>query len=127
MIGFDGSQIIGKAAIAEAMSKISSTMPQALTLESFAACENSSAMERSFALSNGVVPAGDDDVRPELNAMQSLVAEQGHDGWRVILHHNTPAAFHGRPDLAEALTEELRAQIPAQHKPKPGSSPEVAS
>jgi hypothetical protein len=31
--------------------------------------------------------------------------------WRVALYQNTPAAFHGRPDLSEALTAELRALI----------------
>jgi len=28
-------------------------------------------------------------------------------GLRVALLHNTPAAFHGRPELAEELTREL--------------------
>jgi hypothetical protein len=30
----------------------------------------------------------------------------GH--WRIALFQNTPAQFHGRPELAKALTEELR-------------------
>jgi hypothetical protein len=30
----------------------------------------------------------------------------------VILFQNTPAQFHGRPDLAEQLTAELRQLLP---------------
>ena len=30
------------------------------------------------------------------------------DGWRIALYQNTPAQFHGRPELSRALTEELR-------------------
>jgi uncharacterized protein (TIGR02246 family) len=57
---------------------------------------------------SGVVPAGQRDINPELNAIQSLVAQRGDTGWQVVLYQNTPAAFHGRPELAEALTAELR-------------------
>ena len=28
--------------------------------------------------------------------------------WRIILFQNTPAQFHGRPELAQQLTDELR-------------------
>jgi hypothetical protein len=57
-----------------------------------------------------VVPAGADDINPVLNAVQSLVAERRNGGWRVVLYHNTPAAFHGRPDDADALSTELRQE-----------------
>jgi hypothetical protein len=36
--------------------------------------------------------------------MQSLVAQRDDNGWRVVLYHNTPAAFHGRPEASEAMT-----------------------
>ncbi|HYE79104.1 MAG TPA: SgcJ/EcaC family oxidoreductase [bacterium] len=58
----------------------------------------------------GMVPPGVTDINPAANAIQSLVAVQDGSGdWHVTLFHNTPAAFHGRPEVAEALTEELRA------------------
>ena len=56
----------------------------------------------------GMVPAGQDDLLPALNAVQSLVAVQREGQWRIALFQNTPAAFHGRPEAVEALTEELR-------------------
>ncbi len=49
----------------------------------------------------------------EVNAIQSLVAVRDTDHWRAMLLQSTPAAFHGRPDLAEALTAELRALVPS--------------
>jgi len=61
----------------------------------------------------GVVPAGQSGLEPKLNAVQALVAEQRKGGWQVILYQNTPAQFHGRPDLAEGLTDELRRELSA--------------
>lgn len=43
-----------------------------------------------------------------VNAIQTLVTVK-HDGqWRIAVFQNTPAAFHGRPELRDRLTEELR-------------------
>ena len=61
----------------------------------------------------GMIPEGGKDLNPELNAIQTMVAEQAADGWSIALFQNTPAQFHGRPDLAEAFTNELRKQITA--------------
>ena len=55
----------------------------------------------------GMVPAGSSDLHPDVNAVQSLVAV----GDRVALLQSTPAQFHGRPEEAEALTEELRRLV----------------
>jgi hypothetical protein len=43
--------------------------------------------------------------------VQVLVAVRRADVWRVAFFQNTPAQFHGRPELAEALTAELRALV----------------
>ena len=45
------------------------------------------------------------------NAIQSLVAVKQGTDWKIALFQNTPAQFHGRPEVAEALTEELRALL----------------
>lgn len=45
---------------------------------------------------------------PERNAIQTLVAGLQQRVWRIEMFHNTPAAFHGRPEAVEALTRELR-------------------
>lgn len=42
-------------------------------------------------------------------AVQTLVAARSDGEWRITLLQATPAAFHGRPELAEAMRAELRA------------------
>ena len=45
---------------------------------------------------------------PTLKDKSEGITPSGRPTWRVVLLQTTPAAFHGRPDLAEALTRELR-------------------
>lgn len=59
----------------------------------------------------GMVPHGKTDINPATNAIQSLVAVKRNGQWRIALFQNTPAQFHGRPDLVEPLTEELRQML----------------
>ena len=55
----------------------------------------------------GMVPPGQVDLNPALNAHQTVAAKR--DGiWRIELLQTTPAQFHGRPDLVQQMTEELR-------------------
>jgi uncharacterized protein (TIGR02246 family) len=59
----------------------------------------------------GMVPPGETDLNPDVNAVQVLVAVATDDGWRIAHFQNTPAAFHGRPEAVTALTEELHAAL----------------
>jgi uncharacterized protein (TIGR02246 family) len=59
----------------------------------------------------GMVPAGQSDLEPKLNAVQRLVAARHEGEWRIVLYQNTPARLDGRPELAERLTEELREEL----------------
>ena len=59
----------------------------------------------------GMIPPGGSELNPDANAVQALVAVETSDGWRIAHFHNTPAAFHGRPDEAQALTAELRSVL----------------
>jgi uncharacterized protein (TIGR02246 family) len=56
----------------------------------------------------GMRQRGQKDINPAASSIQTLVAVLGAHGWRIALFQNTPAQFHGRPDLSESLTEELR-------------------
>lgn len=53
-------------------------------------------------------PPDQKEINPAANAIQSLVAVRASRAWRIAHFQNTPAKFHGRPELADALTEELR-------------------
>jgi uncharacterized protein (TIGR02246 family) len=44
--------------------------------------------------------------RRDAAAYAALFSEDGH--WQIFQFQNTPAQFHGRPEMAEALTDELR-------------------
>ena len=37
-----------------------------------------------------------------------MTAERRDGQWRIVYYQNTPAAYHGRPELVVALTDELR-------------------
>jgi uncharacterized protein (TIGR02246 family) len=110
VIGFDGSQNKGRAVIAEEMNKIFSdhaTGRYIGKVRSVRFLGPQAALLRAVA---GIVPAGESELDPKFNSVQALVAEHAEGEWRAVLYHNTPAQFHGRPDLVESLTEELRAE-----------------
>ena len=56
----------------------------------------------------GMVPPGGSELEPDKNAHQTVVAAKEDDAWRIILLQNTPAQFHGRPELVSQMTDELR-------------------
>lgn len=56
----------------------------------------------------GTVMAGDADLSPDRNSVQTLVAVQRNGEWRLAALHNSRAEFMGRPAAAQALTERLR-------------------
>ena len=63
----------------------------------------------------GVVPAGQADLNPALNSVQRMLCKISNSRWEIVLYHNTPAQFHGRPEMVEKLTAELR-EARAQQK-----------
>lgn len=111
LVGYDGSEVNGRAAIAGHLAPIFADHPTPAyvgKVREMRFLTPDVAVLRAVA---GLVPAGTADINPALNAVQSLVAAR-HDGqWRVELYQNTPAAFHGRPEESAALTAELRALL----------------
>lgn len=55
----------------------------------------------------GMVPRGRSELNSAVNAIQTLLAVRTDGDWKLVDFQNTPAQYHGRPDLAEALTREL--------------------
>jgi hypothetical protein len=62
-----------------------------------------------------MVPPGQKELNPAVSAIQSVVLVEDGGEWRVALLHNTPAAFHGRPEMAQQLTEELTEVVRSGH------------
>ena len=107
VVGFDGSQLAGRAAIVAELGRIFADHPTGryvAKVRSVRSLAPDVALLRAVA---GMVPAGQSDLKPELNAVQALLAIRRDAEWRAVLFQNTPAQFHGRPDLVEALTAEL--------------------
>jgi uncharacterized protein (TIGR02246 family) len=61
----------------------------------------------------GMVPPGQTQVNPATNAVQNLLLARQAGRFKIEVFQNTPAAFHGRPELAEQLTEELAEVVRA--------------
>jgi len=111
LVGFDGSQINGRSEARTVLSQIFANHQTAAYLgiiKEVRLLSPDVAILRAVA---GMVPPGESDINPEVNAVQTLVAVKQHNNWIIALFQNTPAAFHGRPELSERLTEELRQAL----------------
>ncbi|GAA0614350.1 hypothetical protein GCM10009001_34530 [Virgibacillus siamensis] len=107
-IGFDGSKLIGQREILAHLGPIFESHPTApfvTKIKGVRALGNDSALLHAIA---GMVPPGKSDIEPSVNAHQTLIAAKNDSEWQVELFQNTPAQFHGRPELVESMTEELR-------------------
>jgi uncharacterized protein (TIGR02246 family) len=59
----------------------------------------------------GTVMAGQTDLDPEQNTIQTLVAVKGNGKWSLAAFQNTRATCMGWPEESQKLTEELRALL----------------
>jgi uncharacterized protein (TIGR02246 family) len=108
LIGFDGSQLIGRSEIVSMLQRIFAdhpTAPYVSKVKSVRFLSPEVAVLRAIV---GMIPPAQPDLDPNLNALQTLIASKRDGQWRIVLFQNTPAQFHGRPDLVQQMTEELR-------------------
>lgn len=107
-IGFDGSQHDGRETIATEIGNIFANHQTGTYIGKVRDVQLVTADVAILRAVSAVVPSGQSDLNPATNALQTLVAVHREDGWHIALFQNTPAQFHGRPELAQQLTEELR-------------------
>ena len=105
-IGFDGSVAIG-AEISEHLSGVFGDHPTAAYVAKVREVRSLAPDAAVLRAIVGMVPPGSDELNPAANALQSLVAERRGEGWRIVLFQNTPAQYHGRPELVDAHTAEV--------------------
>jgi uncharacterized protein (TIGR02246 family) len=110
-VGFDGSQASGAAQITRQLSAIFTDHRTARYVSLVRSVRLIASGVGILRAEVGMAPPNGGDIVADRNAVQSLVAIDGPDGWRVALFHNTPAQFHGRPEAVDALTAELRAAV----------------
>ena len=107
-IGFDGSVMTGRAEIAATLRQIFADHPTGAYVWKVREVQPLAPGAAVLRAIVGMVPHGKSDINPALNAHQTVVAAKRDGRWRIVLLQNTPAQFHGRPDLADRLTEEPR-------------------
>jgi uncharacterized protein (TIGR02246 family) len=114
IVGFDGTQIFGQSEIGAHVSKIFSHHQTASYVSIVREVRSLTDGVTILSATAGMVPPGKDDIDPEVNVVQTLVAVESGNAWKIALFQNTPARFDGRPDEAKKLTEELRAALREQ-------------
>ena len=106
-VGFDGSQMDGRGAIESELARIFADHTPATYVAKVREVRALGAGAMLLRGVAGMVPPGQSTLKPERNAIQSLVAVLEAGEPRIALFHNTPARFDGRPQLGEQLTAEL--------------------
>jgi uncharacterized protein (TIGR02246 family) len=115
LVGFDGTQIFGQAEVGAHLSEIFSHHQTARYVSIVREVRSLSEGATILSAVAGMVLPDKDDINPDVNAVQTMAAVKTGGGWKIALFQNTPAAFHGRPDDAKKLTEELRKSIVRAH------------
>jgi uncharacterized protein (TIGR02246 family) len=111
VIGFDGSQMNGQEQIEAGLKQVFAdhkTAGYVWKAEEIRFLDAQTALLRAIV---GMVPPGKKEINPATNAIQSLIGIKQNDVWKISLFQNTPAQFHGRPELVEAMTKELSKLI----------------
>jgi uncharacterized protein (TIGR02246 family) len=111
IVGFDGSAIDGRVAIEAHLRPIFAHHPTPTYIAKMREVRVLAPDVVLLRAVAGMVPRDKYELNPDLNAIQSLIAREQNDGWRIELFQNTPAAFHGQPELSQRLTDELRALL----------------
>lgn len=113
LIGFDGSHVAGRAAIAAHLGAI---FAEHQTPAYVGIVRDVRVLAPDVALlraDTGLLPHGAADLQPQFNAVQVIAVVRRDGRWQIASLQNTPAQFHGRPEAVERLTNELRQRLPA--------------
>jgi uncharacterized protein (TIGR02246 family) len=123
LVGFDGTQVFGQADIGAHISEVFSHHQTARYVSIVRGVRAVTGDVVALSAVAGMVPPNKTDINPDVNAVQTMVAARRGSAWQVALFQNTPAAFHGRPNDAKALCEELRGVLKksTSNEPKSGN------
>jgi uncharacterized protein (TIGR02246 family) len=109
VVGFDGSQMFGREEVATELGRVFADHETATYVSKVRSVTQLGSDAALLHAVVGMVPADDSEIMPDLNAVQTVVAHRAGEQWSVALFQTTPAQFHGRPELSQALTQELSA------------------
>lgn len=111
MFGYDGSEMHGPEDVRKTIGEIFKQYPTGIFVtitKDIKFLNDKTAVLRASA---GIVPRGGDDINPNVNAHQTLVAVKENGQWKIALLQNTPAQFHMNPEKKDEMSAELRQQI----------------
>ena len=114
VVGFDGSLLMGQSGIQSELATIFSDHPTGTYVAKVRQIRFPIQDVAIIEAVAGMVPPDQNDLNPAINAVQALVAVRARTRWQITHFQNTPAAFHGRPELSKQLTRELRELIPTR-------------
>jgi uncharacterized protein (TIGR02246 family) len=110
LVGFDGTHLKGRQEITSFHQQLFDTYVKGTRL--VGKIRSVRFLTSDVALMyvvGGTIMAGQTDIEPERNSVQTLVATKDNKGeWRLAAFQNTRAQYLGRPEQAQSLTEELR-------------------
>lgn len=108
VIGFDGSEMNGKQEIEEKLRDIFAHHRTNSYISKVREIRFLTTEVTLLRAVSGLYSPANPVINPATNAIQTMIAAKQQGTWRITLFQNTPAQFHGRPELAEALTRELQ-------------------
>ncbi len=115
IVGYDGTHHHGRLAIAADLRQIFTsheTASYVSVIRSVRPIAPGVALLLAYA---GMIPPGSNDIDARYHTLHTVVAvDEGNGRWRISLLQATPAAWHGKPEAREALTEELRGLLTPQ-------------
>ena len=115
IIGFDGTHHRGRLSIAADLRAVFGSHQTPAYVAVVRSVRPVAAGVAVLIANAGMIPAGSNDLDPDLHTVHTLVAvDEGRGRWRISLFQATPAAWHGHPSLREELTEELRGLLAPQ-------------
>ena len=112
VIGYDGSQMLGREEVASQLGQVFADHRTATYVTKVRSVKPFGSTTALLHAVVGMLPPGGAEIMPDRNAIQTVVAHRDDDGLSVKLFQTTPAQFHGRPELSAALTAELADLLP---------------
>jgi uncharacterized protein (TIGR02246 family) len=113
-IGFDGSEMHGRADIASTLSAVFQNERTATYIAAIRGVREIAPGAVLLRAVVGMIPPDSLDLHLTVTATQSVVLIERDGDLAVLLLQSTPAVFHGRSDLAEALAMELELILRSQ-------------
>jgi uncharacterized protein (TIGR02246 family) len=111
VVGFDGSEVNGREEIYRHINGIFVQHPVAAYVSIVREVRMLGPGIFVLRAVAGMVPPGQTDIKPEVNAIQTMIAVRENDEYKIAVFQNTPAAFHGRPESRDQLSAELRQEL----------------